>query len=103
MPRKGSPYGPRYEKVRRALLGSPCEMRLVCDGAPSTSCDHDPPLSRHTHIEGTGCCRLRPGCGACQGKQARTLAGQTAHFKRLGVDVPQIDAYQQPKPSRLWA
>lgn len=102
MPRKNSPYGPRYQAVRAAQLGLPCEMRLVCDGAPATSSDHDPPLSRHNHIEGTGCCRLRPGCSACQGKQARMLAGQTARFKALGVPLPQIDAYQPP-PSRSWA
>ena len=88
MPRKSSPYGSRYRKVRAALLGQPCQMRLVCDGAPSDSCDHDPPLSRHTHVEGTGCCSLRPACMGCQHKQARSLAGQTATFKRIGLHVP---------------
>lgn len=103
MPRKGSPYGPRYEAVRAALLGQPCEMRLVCDGAPATSCDHDPPLSRHHHVEGSGCCQLRPACMACQVRQARMLAGQTARFKALGLDRPVqlIDVYQ-PAASRRW-
>jgi hypothetical protein len=98
MPRKGSPYGPRYEKVRAAMLGQPCEMRLVCDGAPANSLDHDPPLSRHTHVEGSGCCLLRPACMACQGRQARLLSGQTAHFRRLGLEAPKADA----QPSRAW-
>lgn len=85
--------------MRAAQLGQPCEMRLVCDGAPGNSTDHDPPLSRHTHIEGTGCCRLRPACMACQGKQARMLAGQTARFRALGLEPPRADV----QPSRTWA
>jgi hypothetical protein len=100
MPRKGSPYGPAYQAVRAAQLGLPCEMRLVCDGDPANSTDHDPPLARHLHIEGSGCCRLRPGCLRCQRRQAQELAGQTAKFKALGLPPPMIDVYQ---PSRVWA
>jgi hypothetical protein len=99
MPRKGSPYGKRYEAVRAAMLGQPCQMRLVCDGDPANSLDHEPPLSRHHHIEGSGCCLLRPACMRCQTKQAYTLAGQTAKFKKLGLPPPSIDVYQ---PSRVW-
>lgn len=84
--------------MRAALLGQPCQLRLVCEGDPADSCDHDPPLSRHTHIEGVGCCLLRPACMACQRKQARTLSGQTARFKALGMEVPRADA----APSRAW-
>jgi len=102
MPRKGSPYGPRYEAVRAAQLGQPCQMQLVCDGAPATSCDHEPPLSRHHHIEGTGCCLLRPACTACQGKQARMLAGQTARFRKHGLIPPMVDR-RAAEPSRVWA
>lgn len=77
-------------------------MRLVCDGAPGESSDHDPPLSRHVHVEGSGCCVLRPGCRACQGKQARTLAGQTARFKALGLTAPMVE-HGPAEPSRVWA
>jgi hypothetical protein len=70
------------------MLGQPCQMMLVCSGSPADSCDHDPPLSRHTHVEGSGCCALRPACLPCQGKQARTLAGQSAKFKRHGIVIP---------------
>ena len=81
------------------MLGLPCEMRLVCDGDPSDSLDHEPPLSRHhRRVEGSGCCLLRPACMRCQGKQARTLAGQTAHFRRLGLEVPRVEF----EPSRDW-
>lgn len=99
MPRRGSPYGPAYERVRQAFLGQPCQMRLVCEGDPANSVDHDPPLSRHTHIEGSGCCLLRPACMRCQTKQAYRLAGQTARFKRLGLPVPRATV----EPSRDWA
>lgn len=101
MPRKNSPYGHRYQKVRAAQRGQPCEMRLACDGAPSTSSDHDPPLSRHHHIEGTGCCALRPACMPCQDRQKVMLAGQTARFRALGLPVPMLTA--PPAPSRVWA
>lgn len=98
MPRKDSPYNHQYAKERKALLGLPCEMRLACDGNPATSADHDPPLSRHIHVAGSGCCRLRPGCKPCQDRQKVLLAGQSAHFKALGVPTPLTD-YQ---PSRSW-
>lgn len=100
MPRKDSPYNHRYAKERKTLLGLPCEMQLVCQGAPGTSADHEPPLSRHTHVEGSGCCRLRPACQACQREQQKMLAGQTMRFRALGMPPPVIDAYQ---PSRQWA
>jgi hypothetical protein len=102
MPRKGSPYGPRYEAVRAAMLGLPCELRITCDGAPGNSVDHDPPLSRHTHIEGTGCCRLRPACMACQRKQGTRLTNQTRQFRALGIEPPRQDLAPHP-PSRRWA
>jgi hypothetical protein len=82
MPGKGSPYGPRYEAVRAAMLGQPCQLQLVCDGDPADSLDHHPPLSRHHHIEGSGCCLLRPACMRCQttvhaGLSANSETGRT--------------------------
>lgn len=99
MPRKGSPYGPLYEKTRRALIGQPCEILLACSGAPATSADHDPPLSRHNHVEGAGCCRLRPACAICQKVQGRALAVETHRLKAHGLTPPQA----VPAPSRVWA
>lgn len=79
MPRKGSPYGPAHERFKRDLQRRPraCQLRLVCEGAWASEPDHDPPLSRHRHVEGTGCCRLRPACGPCQRRQATLLANET--------------------------
>lgn len=101
MPRKGSPYGKQYEQMREAMWGLPCQMQLVCSGDPSTSLDHDPPLSRHDHVEGSGCCLLRPACQPCQRHQAKTLAGETRHFRARGLEPPRVGA-SVPEPSRRW-
>lgn len=87
MPRRGSPYGEAaYERERRRVQGRPCELRLVCSGAPATEPDHDPPLSRHVHRPGSGCCRLRPACGPCQRRQAVELANETRRGGGVSVD-----------------
>jgi len=92
VPRVGSPYGPRYERDRRALLarGGACWLRLVCDGVPGTTADHDPPLSLHHHVEGSGCCVLRLACSPCQSRQALLL--------RRG----RYETRRPPEPSRPW-
>lgn len=81
----GHHYGYRYRKLRASLLGLPCELRLVCEGDAADSADHMPPLSRHEHFDGSGCCVLRPACMACQGEQARLLSMETKRLKALGV------------------
>ena len=85
MPRRGSPYDRRYQQERLALLAHrpACALRIVCDGAPADSADHDPPLALHAHRPGSGCCRLRPACLRCQAAQA----GDVSSALRLGVDV----------------
>ena len=79
------PYGHRYRLLRSALLGLPCELLLVCEGAPADSADHTPPLSRHEHHEGSGCCRVRPACMPCQGEQARLLSMESKRLKAMGL------------------
>ena len=87
------PYGTQYRRERDALLAVPraCELRLVCGGAVADSADHDPPLALHDHRPGSGCCRLRPACLACQHRQARLI--QT---KRWRASRP------TPAPTRSW-
>lgn len=87
MPRRGSPYGPAYERERRRLIGRPCAMRLVCSGARATEAGHVPPLARHRHIEGSGCCRLVPACGPCQRREAVELANETRRGTAVVVDA----------------
>lgn len=87
-------YGAAYRRERATVLGLPCEMQLVCDGDPADSADHVPPLSRHTHIPGSGCCVLRPACLPCQHKQAITLANETRARRRMGLG----DAVIEPEP-----
>lgn len=76
-------YGYRYRQIRAGLLGLPCELRLLCEGAPADSADHVPPLSRHEHHEASGCCVLRPACMECQGEQAKMLSKMTKERQRL--------------------
>jgi hypothetical protein len=71
MPRKGSPYGPGYERARRRLLG-PGVVCHLCGGAAS-ELDHVPALVLHAHVEGSGCCAVFPACGPCQRSQGGRL------------------------------
>jgi len=81
MPR--APYNAPYQRARLALLiyGGRCKC-----GRRATSLDHQPPLATHTHIEGSGCCRLVPACLPCQRRQG----GELRSAKRA------------PAPSRRW-
>jgi hypothetical protein len=81
-------YGRQYRKRRESLIGLPCQLQLVCEGDPADSADHSPPLSRHEHVEGSGCCVERPACMACQGEQARLLSMETKRQQRDGVPEP---------------
>jgi hypothetical protein len=69
----------QYQRDRKALLaGSPsCSY---CP-TPATEADHVPPLSRHFHRQGSGCCILVPSCfhhGRVQGGHLATgRAGPT--------------------------
>lgn len=95
------PYGHRYKTLRASLLGQPCELMLVCDGDPADSADHSPPLSRHEHIENSGCCELRPACMRCQHEQARVLSMETKAAKRLGHDPNYYDVEIAVRPDGL--
>jgi hypothetical protein len=95
-------YGHRYKKLRASLLGLPCELQLVCEGDPADSADHTPPLSRHEHHEGSGCCRLQPACMQCQHEQARLLSMETKRLKSLGLHPSQIGPVDQLVQSVEW-
>jgi hypothetical protein len=95
VPRRDSPYGGRYELERQQLLALrlPCHLRLVCDGVPADSADHDPPLALHAHVNGSGCCRLVPACLDCQRVQGKQVA---VLLRRRRAERP------VPVPSRRW-
>ena len=80
MPRRGSPYGPEYERFRRAMLtrGDVC-VHCLARGVRVLAAepDHQPPLTRHAHVEGSGCCILVPSCSPCQRRQGIDLANET--------------------------
>jgi hypothetical protein len=77
--------------VRASLLGQPCALMLMCDGDPADSADHSPPLSRHEHHEGSGCCRLQPACMRCQSEQARMLSKETKRLKSMGLHPSMLE------------
>jgi hypothetical protein len=102
MPRSDSPYNRRYLRARAALLArrDPCELRLVCNGDLANSADHVPPLALHpggaaSHVEGSGCCELKPACIACQRVQGR-LVVKLKRKRRATAPRP------TPAPSRQW-
>lgn len=85
MPRRSPHYGRRYLRERRRLLaGKPVCVEVGC-GTVATTADHFPPLSRHIHREGSGCCILRPMCVAHMAVQG----GRLATRKRRGERPPE--------------
>lgn len=66
------------------LVGKPQCCEVGC-GTVATTADHFPPLSRHVHREGTGCCVLRPMCVEHMVAQG----GRLATRKRRGEPAPQ--------------
>jgi hypothetical protein len=62
MPRKNSPYGGNYPRERKQLLGGRCH---ICGYMGADSADHIPSLFEHRHINGSGCCALRPAHLRC--------------------------------------
>lgn len=68
MPRKGSPYGPAYQRAlaRVRERGPVCH---ICGEKGSDSVDHVPPLGLHRHVEGSKCCRLLPAHLPCNQRE----------------------------------
>ena len=72
MPKAG--YGWGYQKARKELLAGG-ELCAHCGRRPASEADHQPPLSLHHHVAGTGCCELVPSCWRCAREQGRVLGG----------------------------
>ena len=90
-----NPYGWAYQQERARLLSVTriCALQLVCQGAVADSADHVPPLARHTHVPGSGCCRLQPACTPCQNRQAALL--------QKGIDLT-FPERRRAEPTRDW-
>ena len=88
-----SAYGTKaYQDARQRLLGEPCAHGC---GRMGTEADHQPPLSLHQHVEGSGCCLLVPSCWWCARRQAGEISralilGQAV---RVEVDVVEPDGF----------
>lgn len=71
------------------VVGRPCWR---CGGYASTR-DHRPPLNLHTHIEGSGCCVIRPACVPCnmgEGQRLKHLGAVERKARRVGALVPDV-------------
>lgn len=58
-------------------------MCVHCGQRPATEADHQPPISRHRHLKGSGCCKQVPSCSPCARRQGADLAN--------GVPVPMLE------------
>lgn len=99
MPRRGSPYGPAYERDRVALLR--VHRWCVHCGAPATEADHQPPIELHpggrgSHRHGSGCCRLVPSCGPCQRRQGGLIRERAEALELVGVRG--VEEVEMPEP-----
>ncbi len=95
-----------YKQARSRLLA----VEQVCAhcGRAATEADHQPPLSQHAHLDGTGCCRLVPSCPRCARRQGAILAGRigTAPPARPAVSPAgasaALDAVGWPAGDPIW-
>ena len=72
----------RYRRERTAVLaGSP--LCVHCHVRPAVEADHQPPLSCHAHVPGTGCCQLVPSCFRCGRRQGALLVNGYRPRKRV--------------------
>ena len=93
-------YGTKaYQDARRELIGQPCAHNC---GRVGTEADHQPPLSLHSHVEGSGCCVLVPSCHRCARDQAGAISRALALGKaaRVEVEVVEPDGFGVKDP--IW-
>jgi hypothetical protein len=84
-------YNYQHELERRVMLEAN-PWCLHC-GAPANVADHQPPLSLHEHVPGSGCCVLVPSCTPCSRKQGGHLAqhlGGGARKPKPETPVPDV-------------
>jgi len=67
-----------YRAMAAALAAGDVPCHHGC-GRRATSPDHVPPLGRHAHIAGSGCCALAPSCLPCQRSQGARERNRRRH------------------------
>lgn len=84
-----APYGRReYIRGRAELLGQPCVHNC---GRPASVADHQPPLSLHQHVEGSGCCVLMPSCAKCSVEQGGLIARALHRGSAVKVELEVVE------------
>src|SRR5262245_18946268 len=86
-----------YQVERRKLLADH-PLCVHCQEREATRADHQPPLSMHEHIPGTGCCILVPSCQPCEIRQAVLL--QRPHYRPPPEALPEPVGYGAEDP--IW-
>jgi hypothetical protein len=84
-------YRSRSYLLQRAVLlasGAPCH-EPGCTERPVVA-DHVPALSRHRHVEGSGCCRLEPQCARHSAQQGARLRNEAAAVARAANGTPVV-------------
>ena len=77
-----------YIEGRRRLLGELCVHGC---GRVAMTADHQPPLSLHEHVEGSGCCTLVPSCKRCSMEQGGAISRALALGLAAKVEVEVIE------------
>jgi hypothetical protein len=98
-------YGTAYAKARRELLADGPRCCVPRCRRKATTADHYPALAVHDHVDGSGCCELRPMCLPCNtalgALLGSALAAQRRQRKRdAGVSSRAAPAAPRPLPSR---
>jgi len=92
-----------------------------CGRLGTSVLDHQPPLTLHHHVEGSGCCISVPSCSDCSHEQAGSLAWARRRFGQIATpsaeeeaepvgfgvddavwDVPWLDDLRELPPEATW-
>lgn len=86
-------YQGSYPRQRRELLADD-PLCGHCGLRPATRADHQPPLSLHEHVDGSGCCTLVPSCLPCEQRQSGLLGGVfTRGVVKIKVEVVEPEGF----------
>lgn len=97
-------YRYAHEQARRDLLASDplCVHCPPGEANVATIADHQPPLSLHDHVDGSGCCVLVPSCRDCSYRQAGELGRAAQRLLAAPIEVEAEADASDPDDPR-WA
>ena len=90
---------PAYRRYRAALKRDPQSCSVPGCPRPGDTVDHAPALALHDHVEGTGCCELRPMCRPHNSSFGRQVAARRSAARRAAA---RRETEPLSSPSRVW-